>query len=119
MFTVLPTEILAKEEKLFWNKLLNCKYEISVSPKEFWSGSRDNYRISYDHSEVYSCSSITINLSLGKAFMPYRMGPVILACKNRWLHFHLNLAVGLEQQTFLMTYFDFQDKHWFILVDPP
>ena len=56
---VLPTEILAKEEKMFWNKLFECKYSISVSPKIFWSGSVNNYRISYGHSEIYSCISIT------------------------------------------------------------
>ena len=31
---VLSTEILFKQEKLFWNKLLNCKYGISGIPQK-------------------------------------------------------------------------------------
>ena len=36
---VWPAEILAKQQTLFWNKLLNCKYGISGIPPKQWSGS--------------------------------------------------------------------------------
>ena len=33
--SILPTEIFANQEKLFWNKLLKCKYAISGFPNIF------------------------------------------------------------------------------------
>ena len=40
---VLPTEILAKQEKLFCNKLPKSKYVISGMPPKVWSSSINNY----------------------------------------------------------------------------
>ena len=46
--------ILAKQKKLLGINFETISMELVVSPKTFWSGSIANYRISYEHGEVYS-----------------------------------------------------------------
>ena len=53
-----PPEIFFKQDFCL-NKLLNCAYGMKCIPKLFWSGSVNNDRISYEHSQVYSCTFIT------------------------------------------------------------
>ena len=50
---------ISQTGKTLWVILLNRKYGISAIPTNQWSGSINNYRILFEHSDVYTCTLIT------------------------------------------------------------
>ena len=67
---------------------INCWYQ-----KIFGLTFVNNHRISYEHNEIYSCTSITQRtkgllqtFSQAKPFMPYRIVPNFGLVKKTWLN---------------------------------